>query len=156
MVTGASYYAYNVTDSGSLIYCFGFVAGEKEVKNNFQNLMSSRWRFSRKTVRYVPMHQNLGLLLGVALWVCLKYFTSLRFWICWHFPIVARVVPVWKLIILYLCKHEVLVWKPVWNGWICHGLVIGVCYCCVQNCTLSSFWLCFRDFELNSECVYWP
>lgn len=42
MVTVASYYACNVTDSGSLIYWFGFVAAEKEVKNNFQNVISSR------------------------------------------------------------------------------------------------------------------
>lgn len=29
---------------------------------------------------------------------------------------VARVVSAWKLIIFYLCKHELLVWKPGWNG----------------------------------------
>lgn len=154
MVASASYYAYNVTDSGSLIYCFGFVAGEKKGKNNFQNLISSRWGSCRKTVRCVPMHWNLCLFLGINIMSLFKILHLFKVWLCCHFPIVARVVPVWKLIILYLCKHEVLVWKPVWNGWMCHGLVISVYDCYVQNHTLSYSWLCFREFELNSESVY--
>lgn len=89
------------------------------------------------------------------------------------FPCNCQSGPVWKLMILYLCEHEVLVWKPGWNGWMCHGLVITVYDCYVQShtwaisgcvfgawaefwvCLLTLMWVCFlplwretRTFEL--------
>lgn len=107
----------HVTDPWSLIYCSVLVAGEREVKSNFQNLLYNRWGSYRRAAGCALMHWDFGSSPGSCIMSLFQVVCCFQVLAMLVFLSVARVVSAWKLIIFYLCKHELLVWKPGWNGW---------------------------------------